>query len=66
MDATTLRVNRAITRVGREELARRLGVDQSTVWHWEVGRRPVPERRVPEILATLYGTGDVPRKKTAT
>ncbi len=66
MEAIALRVNMAISGVKRQELANRIGVDQSTVWRYERGQLRVPEGRVPEIMAALYGTGDVPRRKTAT
>ncbi len=42
-------------RLHQAELARCLGVSQVTISRWERGTRPIPVRRIPEIVRVLSG-----------
>ncbi len=54
MNATALRVNRAIQHVGVRELANRIGVSEVTLWRWESGRTPIPPKQAERVLRALY------------
>ncbi len=69
MNATALRVNRAIQNVGVRELANRIGVSEVTLWRWESGRTPIPPKQAERVLRALYeqsaGAGAAPSQATA-
>lgn len=52
--ATYIKNLRKATGLGRPELARRLGVDPSTVWRWETERQKPESPDVPKVLAELF------------
>ncbi len=66
MDATTIRVTKALRRIGTVELARRAGVDRSTAWRWENGRPHVSQETAARLTKALFepnGVQDVSAQK---
>lgn len=52
--ATYVSALRQATGISRAEMARRLGVDPTTVWRWETGRQKPESPAVPQAMAGLF------------
>ncbi len=68
MDATTIRVQKALQDIGTVELARRAGVSRFTAWRWQAGKDNVSPAAASRLQAALFegaGTQAVPAKKSA-
>lgn len=53
MDATTLRVSRAVHRIGVSELAAKAGISRYQVWRYESGATPIPPERAVALANAL-------------
>lgn len=52
--AAYIQALRQASRISRPELARRLGVDPTTVWRWETSRQKPESPDIPQAIARLF------------
>ncbi len=57
MDATTIRVTKALHNVGTQELAERAGVSRMTAWRWQSGRPYVAPETAAKLEHALLSNG---------